>query len=99
MKGFSDMKWILVTGVLIFLAVSVFRPPSSVLWALYASRTDPNTCPKQKQTTEAGTIDEILARLHESAARLKTYQAEIRYLFIQDPELLDSQTLRKGELF
>jgi len=37
--------------------------------------------------------------MNKSADRLKAYQAEIRYLFIQDPELLDSQTLRKGELF
>ena len=63
------------------------------------SQTDPNKCPAKKQTTEVNEINDILSRLNESAARLKSYQAEIRYLFIQDPELLDSQTLRKGRLF
>ncbi len=108
MKGFRDMKRILITGALIFLAASIFRPPLSEAKSRlvgasrtthHASRSDPNTCPAKKQTTEAGKIDDILARLHESAARLKTYQAKIHYLFIQDPELLDSRALRKGRLY
>ena len=78
---------------------STCRPPHVIRNTHHEKQADPNTCPKQKQTTEAGTVDEILARLHESAARLKSYQAKIHYLFIQDPDLLDSQTLRKGELY
>ncbi|MHC5060856.1 MAG: LolA family protein [Planctomycetota bacterium] len=52
-----------------------------------ASRTDPNK------------TDDILARLRTQTSQLKTYQAKINYLFIQDPEFLDSQTLRKGQLY
>lgn len=53
----------------------------------HASRTDPNK------------IDDILARLQAQTSQLNSYQAEIHYLFIQDPELLDSRALRKGRLF
>ncbi|HIJ66867.1 MAG TPA: hypothetical protein HPP87_10325 [Planctomycetes bacterium] len=62
-------------------------------------RTDPNTRPAKKQNTGVGEVDEILSRLGQSAGRLKSYQAKLRYLFIQEPELLDSRILRKGELF
>jgi len=62
-------------------------------------RTDPNASALEKQTTAAGRIDDILTRLQAQTSRLKSYQAEIHYLFIQDPELLDSRTLRKGTLY
>ena len=120
MKGLNDIKRILITGALIFLAASscalattcktkhspcpTNHEPRSTNHACPERsrrelRTDPNTCPAKKQTIAGGEIDEILTCMNKSADRLKAYQAEIRYLFIQDPELLDSQTLRKGELF
>lgn len=41
----------------------------------------------------------ILKRLAEQTDKLKTYQAKINYLFIQDPELIDSKTIRTGQLY
>ncbi|MHC4721376.1 MAG: hypothetical protein ACYS6I_01570, partial [Planctomycetota bacterium] len=62
-------------------------PPHAIRNTHDASRTDPNK------------IDDILSHLNQSATQLKTYQAEIQYLFIQDPEFLDSKTLRKGRIY
>jgi outer membrane lipoprotein-sorting protein len=45
------------------------------------------------------TLEGVLAKLNENTAKLKSYQAEIKYLFIQDPELLDSRTLRTGKIY
>ncbi len=61
------------------------------------------TCPQDANDTQQSIptdeIDNILLRLRGQTGQLKTYQAEIHYLFIQDPEYLDSQTLRKGQLY
>jgi len=100
------MKRILETCALIFLAACLCAGAAACKTkhstgcpqtSQKNSKTDPNT--PQKETAENDKIDKILSRLHESAARLKTYHAEILYLFIQEPELLDSRSLRKGELF
>ncbi len=45
------------------------------------------------------TLDEILAKLRQRTRDIKSYQAEIEYLFIQEPDLLDSRTLRKGFIY
>jgi hypothetical protein len=44
-------------------------------------------------------IDEILFKLNFQNAKLRTYQAKIDYLYIQDPELLDSRITRTGDIF
>ena len=64
-----------------------------------SSRTDPNTCPARKEAPQTNTIDNILNRLNDQTSNLKSYQAKIEYLFIQEPELLDSRVLRKGNLY
>lgn len=45
------------------------------------------------------TLDEILDTLRNRTAQLTSYKCKVNYLFIQDPELLDSRTLRKGTLY
>ncbi|HPD46977.1 MAG TPA: hypothetical protein P5279_10465 [Anaerohalosphaeraceae bacterium] len=45
------------------------------------------------------TLDEILARLRQRTAAMTSYQANVHYLVIQDPELLDSRTLRRGIIY
>jgi outer membrane lipoprotein-sorting protein len=111
MKGLNDMKRILITTALIFLSASPCsaatckpKKPSQTnikyqISNLKSQRADPNTCPPKKPTIAGGEIDDILTRLRAQTTQLKSYQAEIQYLFIQDPELLDSQTLRKGMLY
>ena len=51
--------------------------------------TDPNSGPLQK----------ILDHLQKNAAELVTCTSKIEYLFIQDPDLLDSHALRQGTLY
>jgi len=45
------------------------------------------------------TVEDILQRLRQRTEALRTYQCKLRYLFIQEPELLDSRTLSEGLLF
>jgi len=45
------------------------------------------------------TVQGVLDRLRERTEAIRTYQGQIRYLFIQEPELLDSRTLNEGALF
>ena len=44
-------------------------------------------------------LDEILAKLREQNRKLNSYEANLEYLFIQDPELIDSRTTRKGKIY
>ncbi len=44
-------------------------------------------------------LREILSKIVDATRQLKTCQAQLTYLFIQDPELLASRTLRTGTLY
>ncbi len=54
---------------------------------------------KETKTCEEKPLDIVLKKLQTHTTRLKSYQADVKYLVIQDPELLDSRTLRKGRLY
>ncbi len=73
-------------------AASTPSPPASVATA------KPDDHPQQNPPGQR-TLDEILDRLRQSTVALKSYQADINYLFIQDPELLDSRTIRRGVIY
>jgi len=64
----------------------------------HASRTTQDANDTQ-QITQTDRINDILTRLQAQTSQLNSYQAKIHYLFIQDPELLDSRSLRKGTLY
>ncbi len=57
------------------------------------------------QPADSNTIDpnsplgQLLKKINTAAKNLKSCQAAMDYLFIQEPELLDSRTLRKGVLY
>jgi len=53
------------------------------------TRSDPN----------AAVIQEILAKINTAAKKLKSCQADLSYLTIQDPELLDTRVLQTGTLY
>ena len=57
-----------------------------------------NTQEKSCEKTE-DELKLILKHLAEQTDKLKTYQAKINYLVIQDPELIDSKTIRTGQLY
>jgi outer membrane lipoprotein-sorting protein len=44
-------------------------------------------------------LNGILEKMQTAASQLKTLSADMEYLYIQDPELLDARTLRKGNLY
>ncbi len=44
------------------------------------------------------TLEGVLGVLRRQTESLGSYQATLKYLFIQDPELLDSRTLRTGSI-
>lgn len=60
---------------------------------------------QQGSEPNASTIDpnsplgQLLDKINAVAKNLKSCQAQMEYLFIQEPELLDSRTLRKGTLY
>ncbi|AQT68560.1 Outer membrane lipoprotein-sorting protein [Anaerohalosphaera lusitana] len=56
---------------------------------------------KQDKTSQKipTTVDGIIEKLRDRTSKLDTYKANINYLFIQDPELLDSRRLQKGKLY
>lgn len=45
------------------------------------------------------TLEDILNKLRFNNSQLKTFKSNVRYLVIQDPELLDSRTLRAGIMY
>ena len=54
---------------------------------------------KDTDAKDAQNLEEILEKLNKKTTGLKSLVAEITYLYIQEPELLDSRTLRKGKIF
>ncbi len=59
----------------------------------------PTVQDKQKAEQSDGKIDEILSKMNHATKQLKSCQAKLSYLFIQDPDLLDSKILRNGVLY
>ena len=68
---------------ILVLAIAVFCSPIHA-----KSDTDKNI--------DLTTIDGVLQKLAQQTAKLVSLQADIEYLFVQDPELLDAKTLQKG---
>lgn len=50
-------------------------------------------CPKDEK------LAKIFENIKKASENLKTCESEIAYLFIQDPDLIDSRTLRTGKLY
>lgn len=64
--------------------------------ACCAAPTMPETAPADPNS---GPLRTILDRLQENSLKLTSCTSKIEYLFIQDPDLLDSHMLRKGTLY
>ncbi len=61
-----------------------------------------NSQAKEKCATDKehdSKLNAILDRLQKQTNRLRSYEAKIEYLLIQEPELLDSRILHKGRLY
>jgi len=74
------------------------------LFVLFAAGICRPACPNENAKSkcqiqsEADPLDKILKQLKLSTEKLKSYQANVEYLFKQ-PKLFDSQELRKGVLY
>lgn len=81
-----------ITAILILIALVSFCQASTCCAA---------TDEKDKSQTKKplSKIDYILLKLNKQNSLLSTYQANIDYLYIQDPELLDSRIIRTGKIF
>lgn len=61
--------------------------------------TQSSACEKQPPQRGTEEIEQILSKMHDATSQLKSCQSKISYLFIQDPDLLDSKTLQSGMLY
>jgi len=67
----------------------------------------PNTTPAKETATPekpaaepaADPLEQLLGKMHEATRNLNSCQTNLSYLLIQDPDLLDSRTLRNGMLY
>lgn len=68
---------------------------------LTAGRIAGAACPSPAEPNDSasGLVQTILEQMHRTAQTVQTLQADLTYLFIQDPELLDAKTVRQGKLF
>jgi outer membrane lipoprotein-sorting protein len=57
------------------------------------ARADPN------RINPASELGQLLAKINTATKAIQSCQAAVDYLFVQEPELLDSRTLRKGTLY
>ncbi|MEJ5259077.1 MAG: hypothetical protein WHS88_02685 [Anaerohalosphaeraceae bacterium] len=66
-----------------------------------ASAAATSDCPPSGDPNQSpdAAVQTILNQMHQTAQTIQTLRAELTYLFIQDPELLDSKTLRRGVLY
>lgn len=81
----------------------------SVCWAGSCDVADVQKTPAADQdesVTEVGdkcpdklSVDEIIEKLRLSNKKLKSYSAKIEYLLVADPVMINSKTLRKGNIY
>lgn len=53
----------------------------------------------KKNSPEQSKLETVLEKLNNATGKLTSLEAKIEYLFIQDPEMLDSRTLQKGDIY
>jgi len=71
-------------------------------WGAMAASPTESSCaaPTEPNTPSANTaVQAILDRMHQTAQTIQSLRADLVYLFIQDPELLEAKTLRQGVLY
>jgi outer membrane lipoprotein-sorting protein len=88
--------------VVVFLAVSPACLAEQSNCKSSEKKTDVKTCktnPAKEQNREPNQVEKILAELSKQTGNLKSYQAQINYLFVEAPRMLDMRTLRKGMIY
>ena len=89
-----------ITLLTFLIYLSPFAPSATPCCSKSESQPPkPPASEKQSPECNAGEIEEILSKMNNATKQLKSCQAKISYLFIQDPDLLDSKTLQNGMLY
>ena len=83
------MKKTIVTKIVVMLLVTV-----NISWAGPCAK---NPCTPPAEKAKANPVDAVLKKLRQKTLELKTYTCRIEYKFSQP--LLESETLRKGDLY
>ena len=63
------------------------------------NKPDTNVGLKGEKPQKDGKLEKILQKLDLTTSMLDSLEARIDYLFIQDPEMLDSRSLQKGNIY
>lgn len=95
MKTYSWYSVIVLCATGLSVIVSAEEPKSSAAASEATAAvqvTDPNAI------DPASPLGQLLEKINHAAKELKSCKAAVDYLFIHEPELLDSRTLRKGTL-
>ena len=88
--------------VIVFLAASPACSAEQSNCKSSEKKTDVKICKTsstKERNKEPDQVEKILAELSKQTGKLKSYQAQISYLFVEAPEMLDMQTLRKGMIY
>ena len=89
-----------ITLLIFLIYLSPFAPSATPCCSKSESQPPkPPASEKQSPECNAGEIEQILSKMNNATKQLKSCQAKISYLFIQDPDLLDSKTLQNGMLY
>lgn len=64
-----------------------------------ADANDAPSCGQNQPANEPLTVEQVIEKSRQAVEKLKSYQAQMEYLFIQDPELLDARTTRLGKIY
>ena len=85
---------------LFFLVINLFLCPLVIATNSCCAAKKAAKCkPTQSPSPEVDKLGEILKNIHKATESLNTCQAEITYLFIEDPNWIDSKMLRTGKLY
>ena len=86
---------------ILLLALSIFMAP--YVWAqkTCCAKSEKSQTPKSEKSSvhENDELANLLSQMKKATEQLKSCQAELSHLFIQDPDLLDSKTLKNGTLY
>ena len=87
--------------ILFFLVVNLSLCPLVIAAGSCCAAKKAAQCqPAQTPSPETTKLDSILSNIHKATEALETCQADLSYLYIEDPDgILDSRTLRTGKLY
>lgn len=87
------------TGFFLFLILFILAGQGHRGLSGAACCAGPDSTEPYRTATGVLTVKQILDEMHKAAQTLISLQADVDYLFIQDPELLEARSVRQGTLY